>query len=90
MTAPSTLDPARRTTRPAPAGHPLTGAVAAEWTKLWSVRSTWWTLLAAVLTMTATSAQLAIYAQNANTDDDPATTPPTPCLFERSEWMPMR
>ncbi|MDX5461349.1 ABC transporter permease [Micromonospora tulbaghiae] len=75
MTAQSTLDPARRTARPAPAGHPLAGAVAAEWTKLWSVRSTWWTLLAAVLTMAATSAQLAIYARNANTDDDPANNP---------------
>ncbi|MEV0152478.1 ABC transporter permease subunit [Micromonospora sp. NPDC050686] len=54
-------------TRPA-----LPGAVAAEWTKLWSVRSTWWTLLAGALVMAATSAQLAIYAANGNTNDDPA------------------
>ncbi|MFI7518100.1 ABC transporter permease [Micromonospora globbae] len=48
------------------------GAVAAEWTKLWSVRGTWWTLLAAVLVTAATAGQLAIYAANANTNDDPA------------------
>ncbi|MGW5672790.1 ABC transporter permease [Micromonospora sp. NPDC003776] len=61
--------------RPAPAGSPFAGAVAAEWTKLWSVRSTWWTVLAAVATMAATAAQLAIYAVNANTDDDPTIGP---------------
>ncbi|TDC39256.1 ABC transporter permease [Micromonospora sp. 15K316] len=48
------------------------GTVAAEWTKLWSVRSTWWTLLAAVLVTAASAGQLAIYAANANTNDDPA------------------
>ncbi|MEU4675701.1 ABC transporter permease subunit [Micromonospora sp. NPDC023737] len=48
------------------------GTVAAEWTKLWSVRSTWWTLLGAVLVTAATAGQLAIYAANANTNDDPA------------------
>ncbi|MFG2055198.1 ABC transporter permease [Micromonospora sp. NPDC048930] len=61
--------------RPAPTTGPFVGAVAAEWTKLWSVRSTWWTVLAAALTMAATAAQLAIYAVNANTDDDPAVGP---------------
>ncbi|MFI7073071.1 ABC transporter permease [Micromonospora sediminicola] len=75
MTTLPTLDPTRPASRPAPASHPLAGAVAAEWTKLWSVRSTWWTLLAAALTMAATSAQLAIYAVNANTDDDPTVNP---------------
>ncbi|MFK3980520.1 ABC transporter permease [Micromonospora sp. NPDC050397] len=49
----------------------LGGAIASEWTKLWSVRSVWWALLASVLLMAATSAQLAIYVQNSNTDDDP-------------------
>ncbi|MEV4489704.1 ABC transporter permease [Micromonospora coxensis] len=49
----------------------LPGAVAAEWTRLWSVRSTWWTLLAGVVLTAATAAQLAIYAANDNTDDDP-------------------
>lgn len=61
--------------RPAPAGNPFAGAVAAEWTKLWSVRSTWWTVLAAAVTMAATAVQLAIYAVNANTDDDPTVGP---------------
>ncbi|MGN9809856.1 ABC transporter permease subunit [Micromonospora sp. BQ11] len=64
-------------TRPAPAAPPrttgvLTGAVAAEWTKIWSVRSTWWALLGGALLMAATAGQLAIYAANANTDDNPA------------------
>ncbi|WP_405095059.1 ABC transporter permease subunit [Micromonospora sp. NBC_01412] len=60
--------PATRTT---PAAGPLAGAVAAEWTKLWSVRSTWWTLLSAVLLSAAAAGQLAIYAANDNTNDDP-------------------
>ncbi|MEO3780864.1 ABC transporter permease [Micromonospora sp. B11E3] len=59
-------------TRPAPRPGALAGAVAAEWTKLWSVRSTWWTMLSAVLLTAATAGQLAIYADNANTNDDPA------------------
>ncbi|MDO3700382.1 ABC transporter permease subunit [Micromonospora sp. C28SCA-DRY-2] len=46
--------------------------IAAEWTKLWSVRSTWWTMLAGLLVTAATAGQLAIYAANANTNDDPA------------------
>lgn len=45
--------------------------ISAEWTKVWSVRSTWWSLLAGVLLMAATAGQLAIYAANANTNDDP-------------------
>lgn len=75
MTALPTRTPIRPASRPAPAGNPFTGAVAAEWTKLWSVRTTWWTLLAATLTMAATAGQLAIYAVNANTDDDPTVNP---------------
>ncbi|OKI61873.1 ABC transporter permease [Micromonospora sp. CB01531] len=71
-TVPPTTRPVSRT---APTTGPFAGAVAAEWTKLWSVRSTWWTLLAAALTMAATAAQLAIYAVNANTDDDPTVNP---------------
>jgi ABC-2 type transport system permease protein len=55
----------------APTRGRLTGAIASEWTKLWSVRSTWWTILAGVLLMAATAGQLAIYVANANTDDDP-------------------
>ncbi|WFE39174.1 ABC transporter permease [Micromonospora sp. WMMD998] len=75
MTTTPTLDRTRPASLPAPSGHPLAGAVAAEWTKLWSVRSTWWTLVAALATMAATAAQLAIYAVNANTDDDPTVNP---------------
>ncbi|WP_410812317.1 ABC transporter permease [Micromonospora sp. 067-2] len=59
----------RPDTRPAPAA--LRGAVAAEWTKLFSVRTTWWTALAALLLMVASAGQLAIYAANDNTNDDP-------------------
>ncbi|MEH1164451.1 ABC transporter permease subunit [Micromonospora sp. CPCC 205539] len=51
---------------------PFRGAVAAEWTKLFSVRTTWWTALAGLVLMAATAAQLAIYAANDNTNDDPA------------------
>ena len=47
------------------------GAVASEWTKLVSVPSTWWTALAGLLVMAASAAQLAIYAANDNTNDDP-------------------
>ncbi|MEU4482565.1 ABC transporter permease [Micromonospora sp. NPDC023966] len=75
MTALPTVTPTRPASRPAPTHGPFAGAVAAEWTKLWSVRSTWWTLLAAVLTMAAAAGQLAIYAVNANTDDDPTVNP---------------
>ncbi|SIN40204.1 ABC transporter permease subunit [Micromonospora cremea] len=57
-------------TRPAPAA--FRGAVTAEWTKLFSVRTTWWTALAGLLLMAASAGQLAIYAANANTNDDPA------------------
>ena len=45
--------------------------IRAEWTKLWSVRSTWWTVLAAVVVMAATAGQLAIYVANGNSNDDP-------------------
>ncbi|GAB3956734.1 ABC transporter permease subunit [Micromonospora vulcania] len=54
-------------TRPAS----LRGALAAEWTKLFSVRTTWWTALAGLLLMAASAGQLAIYAANDNTNDDP-------------------
>ncbi|MCX5121748.1 ABC transporter permease [Micromonospora sp. NBC_00362] len=50
----------------------LRSAVAAEWTKLSSVRTTWWTALAALVLMAGTAAQVAIYALVANTNDDPA------------------
>ncbi|WP_234361766.1 ABC transporter permease [Plantactinospora sp. BB1] len=63
---------ARRDAGRAPSGGGLRGAVASEWTKLWSVRSVWWCLLSGVLLMAATAGQLAIYVANGNTDDDPA------------------
>ncbi|MFI7607514.1 ABC transporter permease subunit [Micromonospora sp. NPDC049366] len=68
----SVLSPTRAASRPATRSGSFAGTVAAEWTKLWSVRSTWWTLLAALLLTAATAGQLAIYAANANTNDDPA------------------
>ncbi|MEO3930726.1 ABC transporter permease [Micromonosporaceae bacterium B7E4] len=55
-----------------PSGGGLPGAIASEWTKLWSVRSVWWCLLSSVLLMAATAGQLAIYVANGNTDDEPA------------------
>lgn len=75
MTATPTAGTLTISSRPAPTNSPFAGAVAAEWTKFWSLRSTWWTLLAAALTMAAAAAQLAIYAVNANTDDDPTVNP---------------
>ncbi|MFY1691061.1 ABC transporter permease [Plantactinospora sp. WMMB782] len=61
----------RQTTGHPPTGGGLPGAIASEWTKLWSVRSIWWCLLASMLLMAATAGQLAIYVANGNTDDDP-------------------
>ncbi|MEU7925264.1 ABC transporter permease [Micromonospora sp. NPDC049801] len=59
-------------TRTATPTRPFPGALAAEWTKLFSVRSTWWTMVAGLLVMAASAGQLAIYAANSNTNDDPA------------------
>jgi ABC-type transport system involved in multi-copper enzyme maturation permease subunit len=42
----------------------LRSAVSAEWTKLWSVRTVWWALLAAVLLMAMGAAQYAIYVNH--------------------------
>ena len=53
-------------------GGGLPGAVSAEWTKAWTVRSTWWSLAAGGLLMAAAAAQLAIYTVNANGNADPA------------------
>ncbi|MEV4760110.1 ABC transporter permease [Micromonospora sp. NPDC049559] len=50
----------------------LPGAIVGEWTKLWSVRSTWWSLLASAVLMAAAAGQLAIYTANGNTNADPA------------------
>jgi ABC-2 type transport system permease protein len=48
-----------RTSAP-PAGGGLPGAVAAEWTKLWSLRSTTWALLGAVVLMALVATQVAL------------------------------
>ncbi|WP_328338649.1 ABC transporter permease subunit [Micromonospora sp. NBC_00421] len=66
----STPSPVRPAAVPTGRGG-LVGAVTAEWTRLWSVRATWWTMLAAVLLTAASTAQLAIYVVNGNTSDDP-------------------
>ncbi|MFG2001461.1 ABC transporter permease subunit [Spirillospora sp. NPDC048911] len=47
----------------------LPGAVAAEWTKLWSLRSTWWSLVAAFGLMGLMSAILASSTAANNTND---------------------
>ncbi|QEU91115.1 ABC transporter permease [Streptomyces kanamyceticus] len=44
-------------------GGGLRGALAFEWTKLWTVRSTWWNLLAAVVLMTGFSAIVGMSAE---------------------------
>ncbi|MEU8800548.1 hypothetical protein [Spirillospora sp. NPDC048819] len=56
----------------AASGGRLPGAVAAEWTKAWTVRSTWWNLLGAAVLMGLACLQLAIFTVNANENDDPA------------------
>lgn len=50
----------------------LPGAVAAEWTKAWTVRSTWWTLFGAAILMGLACLQLSVYTVNTNDNDDPA------------------
>ncbi|WP_106399697.1 ABC transporter permease [Actinocorallia populi] len=47
----------------------LRAAVAAEWTKSWSVRSTWGTLAASAVLMMMVSAQLGIAHENNNTNE---------------------
>ncbi|HEX2315661.1 MAG TPA: hypothetical protein VHJ17_18090 [Thermomonospora sp.] len=63
---------ARQAVRPGGTIETLKGAVAAEWTKAWSVRSTWWGAVAGVVLMAAASAQTAIYIVDANTNTDPS------------------
>ncbi len=50
----------------------LSGAVAAEWTKAWTVRSTWWSLAAAAVLMGAACVQFAIFTVSANDNNDPS------------------
>lgn len=71
MTTATTSPAPRRTTRPY-AGGGLPGAIASEWTKLWSVRSVWWCLLSSLVLMAAAAGQLAIYVANSNNNTEPA------------------
>ncbi|MFF5259206.1 hypothetical protein ACFY4C_09705 [Actinomadura viridis] len=60
-------------TRTGPAsGGGLRGAVRAEWSKAWTVRSTWWCLLAGGVLMGLGAVQFSIFTTNANGNDDPA------------------
>lgn len=59
--------------RTAAHGGGLPGAARSEWTKLWSLGSSWWMLLTAFVLMLGASAQLAFDIVNASTDADPAT-----------------
>jgi ABC-2 type transport system permease protein len=42
----------------------MRAAISSEWTKLWTTRTIWWALLAAVVLMAAGAAQYAFYAEN--------------------------
>jgi ABC-2 type transport system permease protein len=53
-------------------GGGLRGAIAAEWTKTWTVRATWWNLVGACVLMALVALQMSIYVANGNTNDDPA------------------
>ncbi|WP_242894937.1 ABC transporter permease [Actinomadura litoris] len=57
------------------AGGGTRGAVAAEWTKLWSVRSTWWGLAGSLLMMVLMCLIMGTATVGANTDPD-GTDPP--------------
>jgi ABC-2 type transport system permease protein len=60
-------------TRPgAASGGGFRGAVAAEWTKAWTVRGTWWNLVAGCALMVLVAFQMSIYVGNANDNPDPA------------------
>jgi ABC-2 type transport system permease protein len=54
-------------------GGGLPGAVAAEWTKFWSVRATWWTLVAGTALMLSYSAPAAIAQRYGTEDPEPAS-----------------
>ncbi|MFV2172953.1 hypothetical protein ACFHW2_23110 [Actinomadura sp. LOL_016] len=58
------------------AGGGLRGALAAEWIKLWSVRSTWWGLAGAVVMMGVVSLILATDTATDNASGRPGIEPP--------------
>ncbi|MFD7659258.1 hypothetical protein ACFV4N_35235 [Actinosynnema sp. NPDC059797] len=45
---------------PAPRGGGFPGAVSSEWSKFWTLRSTWWTLIASTLLLAAFTAVIAL------------------------------
>jgi ABC-2 type transport system permease protein len=45
-------------------------AIGAEWTKLWTTRTVWWALIAAVVLMLAGAGQYALYADNGDLPAD--------------------
>jgi ABC-2 type transport system permease protein len=46
----------------------MRATVASEWTKLWSVRSTWWALAGALALMVLSSAQVALWVGNGDSE----------------------
>jgi len=62
------------TTRPDSTGAGLAGTIASEWTKLWSVRSTWWCLAGAAAMMAVFGGSVGHGA--GNRPDPPAGMPP--------------
>ncbi|WUH97049.1 hypothetical protein OHR68_26345 [Spirillospora sp. NBC_00431] len=52
-----------------PSGGGMRGALAAEWTKLWTIRSTYWGLAGALLLMVGLSLLMAQVTVSNNTDD---------------------
>ncbi|WP_250009605.1 ABC transporter permease [Actinoplanes sp. M2I2] len=46
----------------------LRAAIGAEWIKLWTTRTVWWSLAAALVLMAAGAAQYALYAENGDLD----------------------
>ncbi|WP_250036005.1 ABC transporter permease [Paractinoplanes maris] len=46
----------------------LRAAIGAEWIKLWTIRTVWWSLVAALVLMAAGAGQYALYAENGDLD----------------------
>lgn len=67
---------------PTPIGGGLTGAIAAEWTKFWSVRSTWWCVLGGVLMMRLLNTQLSIGVVYDNTNEKATDDPGVPMVSD--------
>ncbi|MCM4080528.1 ABC transporter permease [Paractinoplanes hotanensis] len=50
----------------------LRATISAEWIKLWSTRTVWWALTAALVLMAAGAGQYALYARNGDIDESSA------------------